>query len=572
MKRTVAILLCLFLIGTLALSVFAAGSAHMSLSSSSSTVYRGETFNLTVTLTNDQPVSNGGIVLSYDSSIFELIGGTCGVSNATLAEVSPANGGGVFLLQADEVVSGTIFTIEMKVKTDAPFGSYNISGTPSLSIDCSLSGTSVTVGCKHVFANHTKVDDAEHESTCSICGETQKEAHAWDAGTVTKEATCKEPGSKTLKCTVCAAEKVEEIPKNDDHPFSDWESDGISGHSRTCSVCGVTDSAEHDWYTGNILEEATCQTTGRKSVYCNDCGASAEQEIPLSDHDYAVFVSMTDTDHTYKCTHCTAEVTVEHVFGDELQNDAQSHYYVCEICGGKKDQEEHVPGPMATEETDQVCTVCNRVLRPKGAHEHEYSATWSYDSTNHWHECAGCPERNSEGAHVFDNDCDPDCNTCGMTRDASHTPSPEMTSDATGHWYACQTCGEKLEFAAHTPGPEATVTSAQTCTVCRFEIAPIVVHDHAYNSDGTKHFHKCACGKELAADAETCAICAEAHKTFPWWIVCIAEAVVFIVILVCVILSKKKDSVDDEEEDEDEDEEEEASDDTDDVLKKYLSE
>ena len=38
-----------------------------------------------------------------------------------------ANGGGVFLLQADAVVSGTIFTINMKVKSNAAFGTYTIS-------------------------------------------------------------------------------------------------------------------------------------------------------------------------------------------------------------------------------------------------------------------------------------------------------------------------------------------------------------------------------------------------------------------------------------------------------------
>ena len=76
MKRIVAILLCLILMGTLALSASAAGSAHMSISSSASTVYRGDSFTLTVSLSNDQPVSNGGIVLSYDSSVFELTGGS----------------------------------------------------------------------------------------------------------------------------------------------------------------------------------------------------------------------------------------------------------------------------------------------------------------------------------------------------------------------------------------------------------------------------------------------------------------------------------------------------------------
>ena len=119
MKRIVAIFLCLILMGTLALSATAAGSAHMSISSSAGTVYRGDSFTLTVSLSNDQPVSNGGIVLSYDSSVFELTGGSCNVSNATLAEVSAANGGGVFLLQSDAVVSGAIFTINMKVKGDA---------------------------------------------------------------------------------------------------------------------------------------------------------------------------------------------------------------------------------------------------------------------------------------------------------------------------------------------------------------------------------------------------------------------------------------------------------------------
>ena len=117
-----------------------------------------------------------------------------------------------------------------------------------------------------------------------------------------------------------------------------------------------------------------------------------------------------------------------------------------------------------------------------------------------------------------------------------------MESDATGHWYACLTCGEKLEFTAHTPGPEATISSAQTCTVCKFEIAPIVPHDHIYDSYGTVHFHKCVCGMEYEADAEGCGICAEARKSFPWWIVCIAEAVVFAGVIIYMLLAKKKSS------------------------------
>ena len=539
MKRIVAILLCLFLIGTLAVPAAAAG-AHMSISSSNGSVYRGDTFSLTVNLSNDQPVSNGGIVLSYDSSVFELTGGSCSVSNATLAEVSAANGGGVFLLQTDAVVSGTIFTINMKVKSNAAFGTYTISGTPSLNIDCGISGTSVTVACKHSFANSKKVDDSNHESTCTICAEKKKDAHTWNDGTVTKAATCKDTGSKTVKCTACGAEKAVTIPVTNNHTYGSWSNQGGSGHSRSCSVCGKDESSSHNWYTAQILEEATCQKTGRKIIICESCGASAEDEVPLADHTYGVPTNATATGHTMTCTVCKTVTTAEHTFGEELEHDNQFHYYMCEICGYKKDQHEHNPGPKATEETDQVCTDCNRILKPKGAHKHEFLEAWSSDETNHWHDCVDCPVRDSELPHVFDNDCDADCNTCGFARQTTHIISPLVECDETGHWYCCLICGEKQEFAAHIPGPEATISSSQTCTVCSFEIASKVPHDHVYDGDGTLHSHKCACGLEYEADAENCGICAEAHKSFPWWIVCIAEAIVFIIVILILLLRKRK--------------------------------
>ena len=45
---------------------------------------------------------------------------------------------------------------------------------------------------------------------------------------------------------------------------------------------------------------------------------------------------------------------------------------------------------------------------------------------------------------------------------------------------------------------------------------------------------------EYEADAEGCGICAEAHKSFPWWIVCIVEAVIFAGVTVYLFLTKKR--------------------------------
>ena len=55
------------------------------------------------------------------------------------------------------------------------------------------------------------------------------------------------------------------------------------------------------------------------------------------------------------------------------------------------------------------------------AHEHRYG-DWRKDGTSHWHECtdADCPNREEsikdKTAHVYDNDADTTCNTCGYER------------------------------------------------------------------------------------------------------------------------------------------------------------
>lgn len=73
-------------------------------------------------------------------------------------------------------------------------------------------------------------------------------------------------------------------------------------------------------------------------------------------------------------------------------------------------------------------------------------------------------------------------------------------SNAENHWHKCSTCDEdvQLDIAAHIPGPEATETSPQTCTVCGYEIAPKLEHVHnyedTYKTDETNHWKECRCG------------------------------------------------------------------------------
>lgn len=114
--------------------------------------------------------------------------------------------------------------------------------------------------------------------------------------------------------------------------------------------------------------------------------------------------------------------------------------------------------------------------------------------------CLHCGTVKQENAkplgHKWKNACDTTCeNGCGTTREAPHNYGKEWVKDATGHWHECVDCHTKKDFTSHTPGAAATETTAQTCTVCKYEINPALGHVHqvstAWISDGESHWHRC---------------------------------------------------------------------------------
>lgn len=111
---------------------------------------------------------------------------------------------------------------------------------------------------------------------------------------------------------------------------------------------------------------------------------------------------------------------------------------------------------------------------------HSFATEWTSDTTDHWHKCANCDEISDKAAHVYDNDVDATCNTCGYERAAhtAHAAGTVWENDETNHWHVCTAsgCEEKLDTAAHTWNAgeittPATFTSdgvkTYTCTVCQ---------------------------------------------------------------------------------------------------------
>lgn len=68
------------------------------------------------------------------------------------------------------------------------------------------------------------------------------------------------------------------------------------------------------------------------------------------------------------------------------------------------------------------------------------------------------------------------------------------------HWHECLSCGDKKDVAAHTPGKDATATTAQVCKVCQYIIKAPTGHTHSFDSswksDGETHYKKCSCGEK----------------------------------------------------------------------------
>ena len=140
--------------------------------------------------------------------------------------------------------------------------------------------------------------------------------------------------------------------------------------------------------------------------------------------EYPVNAPVTVTaDITVKALWEDASPAHEHSYGD-WRKDGTNHWHECTDadCPNRNESIKDKAAHVYTDDADTTCDTCGyeRTITPP-AHEHRYG-DWRKDGTNHWHECtdADCPNREEsikdKTAHVYDNDADTTCNTCGYER------------------------------------------------------------------------------------------------------------------------------------------------------------
>ena len=215
MKKILSLIICLVLICSFSVTVFAANPT-VSISGVPAEVKKDATATVSVSVSGS-PTSSSALVQVTLGDGLQLVSGEW-KKDGIMKDFTVSNGYGVIAFSGAGTIDGTVFSFVVKGKTvsqtvqnlkvDLTFKSgSSVVGTTSAS-------KTVKVACvSHTYGNYANANATNHTRTCSACGNIETKAHTWNGGSVTKTANCKEAGTKTFTCTACNATKTQTIAK-----------------------------------------------------------------------------------------------------------------------------------------------------------------------------------------------------------------------------------------------------------------------------------------------------------------------------------------------------------------------
>ena len=491
MKKSIAILMCLVLLFSLTSPVFAMFETSSSaLNASANQLKRGETFTVTATLTNSDVIGMGAVALIYDSAVFEMVSGACLVQAPAglmlFPVVLPEEGVGSFTFfsmagDSTAVVTGDLFSFEMKVKDNAPFGTFEIGNETSIGVDTSnildnSTGVSITVKCDHIMGENWVQDDAQnHKKECTVSGCGHKITEAHNFGDWVKV----DNNSHKRTCSVATCGYVDTQAHNfnqqvisDAYKADDASCTNKATYYYSCS-CGAKGTTTFE--TGSTLPHVYDQekvaeaykvsgaTCTKKAVYNHSCvcgvkGTTTFEAGSLLAHVYDKQVATEQYKATpatcitqatyYKSCYCGAKGTetfaagalADHTFEIWEKVDGDTHKSICSVVGcGEENTAKHTYSEQLTagEETHWNACVCGE---KKDEVKHTYDETkWETDADNHWHVCA-CGAKSEAVKHNWDEG--------KVTVEATTEKAGEKT-------FTCKDCGKtKTEELPKVEAPE----------------------------------------------------------------------------------------------------------------------
>ena len=136
----------------------------------------------------------------------------------------------------------------------------------------------------HSFSSEWSSDETYHwhDSTCGHDVVDGKATHIWNEGTIIKQPTCTERGTKICSCIICGITKEEAVPQTGHSFSSEWSSDETyHWHDSTCGHDVVDGKANHIWDEGVITKKPTTTTKGVRTFTCTVCGKIKTESVPV---------------------------------------------------------------------------------------------------------------------------------------------------------------------------------------------------------------------------------------------------------------------------------------------------
>ena len=324
MKKILSLIAILCLMLSIAAPASAAG-VSVSLSGNAA-VTAGGSVTYTVNLSGAQKCTGGSVAITVGEKL-EVISGEFFKSGSTLDNFDIAKKKGAIAFKDNVDLNGGFFKFTVKAK-EAAKEEQTVSVTVTLADGTSGSGSkAVKITCaSHTFGAYTNVNASTHKRVCSACGYEETAGHTWNGGTITKQASCKESGTKHFTCTACSAEKDETIAKTNSHSWGGYKVTQNPGcttpgtQTRTCSVCGKNETQQisatgHSMGAWTQSKAPTCTATGEEKRSCSKCGHAETKAINALGHSFShptVTKEPTCTEtgiETGKCSRCGQTTT-----------------------------------------------------------------------------------------------------------------------------------------------------------------------------------------------------------------------------------------------------------------------
>ena len=311
--------------------------------------------------------------------------------------------------------------------------SYENDSTP-VSATSQNNSTADLVVCKHNLDLTTwRSDSYSHWHDCSICkGKGDIAAHTYDQETVNEQykassATCLSGTTYYMSC-VCGAKGADTFEIGDKDPDNhsgilnnDWKSNDTN-HWKEYSCCRAhTEEAAHSGGTATCQNKAVCST-------CNKPYGNLGSHVPAS----------------------------------TWSKDASGHWHACQTpnCNEQLAFTAHTPGPAATEDAPQLCTVCSYELAPALEHPHVWGAWISNGDGTHTRTCA------KDSSHTETNACSGGIATCQSSAVCAVCNTAYGAKDMTNHTGGTEVRGS-VEATTSTEG----YTGDTYCKGCNTKLA-----------------------------------------------------------------------------------------------------